>query len=112
MVTILVNLLDNACKYTGDQKQITLKVSAEKDSVCFVVSDNGIGLAQRHIRKIFDSFYQVDSSLARKAEGCGLGLSIVKFIVDAHKGTISVDSKPGKGSTFTVKIPLSARVTN
>jgi signal transduction histidine kinase len=112
MVTVLVNLLDNACKYTGDQKQITLKVFAENNSVCFVVSDNGIGLAQRHIRKIFDSFYQVDSSLARKAEGCGLGLSIVKFIVDAHKGAISVDSKPGKGSTFTVKIPISARVTD
>jgi signal transduction histidine kinase len=106
MVTVIVNLLDNACKYTGDQKQITLKVFAEKDNVCFAVSDNGIGLAHRHIRKIFDSFYQVDNSLARKAEGCGLGLSIVKFIVDAHKGKISVDSKPGKGSTFTVKIPV------
>jgi signal transduction histidine kinase len=106
MVTVLVNLLDNACKYTGDQKQIALKVFAEKDNVCFAVSDNGIGLAHRHIRKIFDSFYQVDNSLARKVEGCGLGLSIVKFIVDAHKGKISVDSKPGKGSTFTVKLPI------
>ena len=107
MVTVLVNLLDNACKYTGEQKQIALKVFADSGCVCFAVSDNGIGLARRHIRKIFDSFYQVDNSLARKVEGCGLGLSIVKFILDAHKGTISVDSKPGKGSTFTVKIPLS-----
>ena len=106
MVTVIVNLLDNACKYTGDQKQITLKVFAENDNVCFAVSDNGIGLAHRHIRKIFDSFYQVDNSLARKTEGCGLGLSIVKFIVDAHKGKITVDSKPGKGSTFTVRIPI------
>jgi signal transduction histidine kinase len=112
MVTVLVNLLDNACKYTGDQKQITLKVFAEKDSVCFAVSDNGIGLAHRHIRKIFDSFYQVDNSLARKAEGCGLGLSIVKFIVDAHKGKISVDSKPGKGSTFTVGLPIGRNNKN
>jgi signal transduction histidine kinase len=109
MVTVLVNLLDNACKYTGDPKQITLKVFAEKDNVCFAVSDNGIGLAHRHIRKIFDSFYQVDNSLARKVEGCGLGLSIVKFIVDAHKGKISVDSKPGKGSTFTVRIPVFSK---
>jgi signal transduction histidine kinase len=109
MVTVLVNLLDNACKYTGDEKQITLKVFAENDNVCFAVSDNGIGLAHRHIRKIFDSFYQVDNSLARKAEGCGLGLSIVKFIVDAHKGKITVDSKPGKGSTFTVKIPVFSK---
>jgi signal transduction histidine kinase len=112
MVTILVNLLDNACKYSGDVKQITLKVFAEIDSVCFAVSDNGIGLARRHLRRIFDSFYQVDNSLARKAEGCGLGLSIVKFIVDAHKGKVSVESKLGKGSTFTVRIPLSARVTD
>jgi signal transduction histidine kinase len=106
MVTVLVNLLDNACKYTGDQKQITLKVFTEGDYICFAVSDNGIGLARRHIRRIFDSFYQVDSSLARKAEGCGLGLSIVKFIVDAHKAKITVESKPGKGSTFTVRIPV------
>jgi two-component system phosphate regulon sensor histidine kinase PhoR len=106
MVTVLVNLLDNACKYTSDQKQITLKVFTEGDYICFSVSDNGIGLARRHIRRIFDSFYQVDNSLARKAEGCGLGLSIVKFIVDAHKGKITVESKPGKGSTFAVRIPV------
>ena len=112
MVTILVNLLDNACKYTGDQKQITLKVFTEGDYICFAVSDNGIGLARRHIRRIFDSFYQIDNSLARKAEGCGLGLSIVKFIVDAHKGKITVESKSGKGSTFTVKLPLKRDVQN
>jgi signal transduction histidine kinase len=106
MVIVLVNLLDNTCKYTGDAKQITLKVFAENGSVCFAVSDNGIGLARRHIRRIFDSFYQVDNSLARKAEGCGLGLSIVKFIVDAHKGKVTVESKQGKGSTFTVKLPI------
>ena len=74
--------------------------------VCFSVTDNGIGIARRHLRKIFDRFYQVDSSLARKAEGCGLGLSIVKFIVDAHKGKITVESKPGQGSSFTVKLPI------
>ena len=109
IVTVLVNFLDNACKYTGDIKQISLKVFADNGNVSFAVSDNGIGLTRRHIRRIFDSFYQVDSSLARKAEGCGLGLSIVKFIVDAHKGKINVESKPGKGSTFTVKIPLAAK---
>ena len=68
---------------------------------------DGIGLARRHLRRIFDRFYQVDSSLARKAEGCGLGLSIVKFIVDAHKGRVTVDSKPGQGSTFTVRLPVA-----
>jgi signal transduction histidine kinase len=106
IVTVLVNLLDNACKYTTDHKQVSLRIYPDNDAVCFAVSDNGIGLARRHHRKIFDRFYQVDSSLSRKAEGCGLGLSIVKFIVDAHKGRISVESKPGGGSTFTVRLPI------
>jgi signal transduction histidine kinase len=106
IVTVLVNLLDNACKYTADHKKVSLRLYPEGRDVCFAVSDNGIGLARRHLRKIFDRFYQVDSSLSRKAEGCGLGLSIVKFIVDAHKGKISVESKPGGGSTFTVRLPI------
>jgi signal transduction histidine kinase len=105
MVTVLVNLLDNAYKYSYDDKQISLKVFAEDSFVCFAVSDNGVGLSQRAVKKVFNRFYQVDRSLSRSAEGCGLGLSIVKFIVDAHKGSVSVESKPGKGSTFTVKLP-------
>jgi signal transduction histidine kinase len=107
IVTVLVNLLDNACKYTTEHKQVSLRLYPEGRDVCFAVSDNGIGLARRHLRKIFDRFYQVDSSLSRKAEGCGLGLSIVKFIVDAHQGKISVESKPGSGSTFTVRLPVA-----
>lgn len=106
IVTVLVNLLDNACKYTGDKKRVSLRVSAENGFVFFSVADNGIGIARRHLRKVFDRFYQVDNSLARRAEGCGLGLSIVKFIVDAHKGKISVESKPGQGSKFTVQLPV------
>ncbi len=102
MVTVLVNLLDNAYKYSYDNKQIELRVSSEDGSVCFCVSDNGAGMSRRSVKKIFKRFYQVDRSLARHAEGCGLGLSIAKFIVDAHKGSITVSSKPGEGSTFTV----------
>ena len=109
MVTVLINLLDNARKYTADDKRIALRIFADDGFVCFAVSDNGIGMTRRHLRRIFDRFYQVDSSLARKAEGCGLGLSIVKFIVDAHKGKITVESKPGKGSTFTVRLPVSRK---
>ena len=109
IVTVLVNLLDNACKYTTDDKRVSLRIFPDDGYVCFAVSDNGIGLARRHIRRIFDRFYQVDSSLARKAEGCGLGLSIVKFIVDAHKGKITVESKRGQGSTFTVRLPVGRK---
>ena len=105
IVTVLVNLLDNAYKYSYDNKQIELRVSPYDGSVCFCVSDNGIGMSRRSARKIFNRFYQADHSLSRGVEGCGLGLSIAKFIVDAHKGTITVESKPGKGSTFTVRLP-------
>jgi len=105
MVTVLVNLLDNAYKYSYDEKRIELGVYSEDGSVCFRVSDNGIGMSRRAVKKIFKRFYQVDRSLSRRSEGCGLGLSIAKFIVDAHKGSMSVESIPGKGSTFTVKLP-------
>jgi signal transduction histidine kinase len=104
MVTVVVNLLDNACKYSFDEKKIELRAFHENGLVCFSVSDKGIGMARRSVKKIFKRFYQADRSLSRHAEGCGLGLSITKFIVDAHKGTISVESKPGEGSTFTVRL--------
>ena len=107
IVTVLVNLLDNAYKYSHDNKHIDFRVFNEDGSVCFSVSDKGIGLSQRAIKKIFKRFYQVDRSLSRRSEGCGLGLSIAKFIVDAHKGSISIESKPGAGSSFTVKLPAA-----
>jgi signal transduction histidine kinase len=108
LVTVLVNLLDNAYKYSGDEKRIKLSVTADKAAVRFAVTDNGLGIPRRALQKIFERFYQVDRSLSRRAEGCGLGLSIAKFIVDAHQGTITVESKPGQGSTFTVAIPTAA----
>jgi signal transduction histidine kinase len=73
------------------------------------VADNGLGIPRRALKKIFARFYQVDRSLSRRAEGCGLGLSIAKFIVDAHQGAITVESKPGQGSTFTVRIPATSQ---
>jgi len=105
MVTAILNLLDNAYKYSGDRKQITLRAYAEGNEICFAVRDNGIGLSARARSKIFERFYQVDQSLSRRAGGCGLGLSIVRLIVEAHGGTVEVDSRPGKGSTFTIRIP-------
>jgi len=110
LVTVLINLLDNACKYTYDEKKIQLRTFTESGFVCFQVTDNGVGLSKRALKKIFDRFYQTDRTLSRPAEGCGLGLSIVKFIVDAHHGTITVNSRPGEGSTFTVKIPVLKEV--
>ena len=107
IVTVLINLLDNACKYSQlDHKKILLKAYARDDAVCFEVADNGIGIAKRNLKKIFDRFYQVDQTLARSSSGAGLGLSIVKFILDAHQAAISVESKTDEGSTFIVTMPL------
>ena len=105
LVTAVVNLLDNAFKYSGEEKQIALSASAENGSVLFVVKDNGIGLSPRDTKRIFKRFFQVDQRLSRSGGGCGLGLSIVKFIVTAHHGSVRVESQPGSGSTFTISLP-------
>ena len=106
LVTVLLNLLDNAFKYSGDEKQISLAASKENGSVHFKVTDNGIGFSPRETSRIFNRFYQVDQRMTRKGGGCGLGLSIVQFIVNAHHGAIEVQSQPGAGSSFAVSIPI------
>jgi signal transduction histidine kinase len=105
MVTAVVNLLDNAYKYSGEEKQITLSAHAENGNVCFAVKDNGIGLSPRDTKRVFKRFFQVDQRLSRTGGGCGLGLSIVKFIVTAHHGSVRVESQPGRGSTFVISLP-------
>lgn len=107
LATVLVNLLDNACKYTNGAKRIAMQARADRGHVWFEVEDNGIGLAPAETQKIFERFYQVDQSLTRQCGGCGLGLSIVKFIVEAHGGTVEVRSAPGEGSVFRVRLPVA-----
>ena len=111
LVTALVDLLDNAHKYTGDEKQVALRAYREAGKLCLEVRDNGVGLSRRAAKKVFDRFYQVDQRLARRAGGCGLGLSIVQFIVTAHGGSVGVSSQPGRGSTFTITLPALERGT-
>ncbi|HUU59717.1 MAG TPA: HAMP domain-containing sensor histidine kinase, partial [Phycisphaerae bacterium] len=108
LITVLLNLLDNAWKYSPGDKRISLRASASAEGVCLAVADSGIGLSRRAARKVFGRFYQVDRSLARGAGGCGLGLAIVKFIVDAHGGTIDVESRSGQGSRFIVRLPAAS----
>ena len=105
LVTVMVNLLDNACKYTPGPRKIFVSASDSGERVILSVKDNGIGIAPREQRRIFRRFYQVDQRLARETGGCGLGLSIVEFVVRAHGGTVRVDSRPGAGSTFSVILP-------
>jgi signal transduction histidine kinase len=104
LVTVLLNLLENAFKYSGSEKVIALRCGARGGRVRFEVEDNGTGIPVHARRRIFDRFYQVDRRLSRGTSGCGLGLSIVKYIVEAHGGVVRVESEPGSGSRFTVEI--------
>ena len=105
LLTVLTNLLENALKYTGDEKRITLRVRSTPASVVFTITDNGVGLTRAERKQIFEPFFQADQKLTRAREGCGLGLAIVREIVTAHSGTIEVESEPGKGSSFIVTLP-------
>lgn len=106
-VTALINLLDNAYKYTGDTKEITLTAAARDGAVVFTVRDNGVGLSPRDAKRIFQRFYQVRPQGSPASGGCGLGLSIVHAIITAHRGKIQVESQPGCGSTFTITLPAA-----
>src|SRR5262245_28551302 len=107
----LTNLLENAYKYSDEIKHVVLRARAQNGSVTFSVKDNGIGITSREQKRIFQPFYQVDQRLSRKGSGCGLGLSIVQFITTAHHGTVSVESQPGHGSTFTLSLPVATSET-
>jgi signal transduction histidine kinase len=106
LVTALLNLLDNAYKYTPGVKRVGLRSFRDAGDLVFAVQDNGIGIAPREQKRIFHKFYQVDRRLARETGGVGLGLSIVDFIVRAHGGKVAVKSQPGAGSTFSIRLPF------
>jgi two-component system, OmpR family, phosphate regulon sensor histidine kinase PhoR len=107
LVTVLLNLLDNAHKYSRNGCRIAVRANRDGEAICIEVEDNGIGMTRRAARRAFERFYQVDQRLARNTGGCGLGLSIVDFIVKAHSGAVEVESELGKGSTFTVHLPVA-----
>jgi signal transduction histidine kinase len=103
----LVNLCSNAVKFTPAGGTITVTAEPAADErVAIRVSDNGIGIAEEHLDKVFDVFYQVDGSSTREYGGAGLGLAIVKSFVDAHGGSVGVASTPGQGSVFSVVLPV------
>lgn len=103
---LLLNLVSNALKFTPENGTITLNLRLEDYDCVLEVKDSGIGISPEHQQRIFDRFYQADESRARETgEGAGLGLSIAKWIVDMHHGTISLESELGKGATFIIKIP-------
>lgn len=105
---MILNLLDNAVKYTPENGEISVALTRQNGNARIVVRDTGIGIPQTDQLQVFDRFYRVDKARSRALGGAGLGLSIVQWIVDAHGGRIKVDSIPGKGSAFTVELPLNS----
>ena len=101
----LVNLLDNAIKYSERGQTVTLEGLKENKEVVIRVRDKGCGIERRHLDRLFERFYRVDQARSRKLGGTGLGLAIVKHIMQAHHGRVSVESKPGAGSTFILHLP-------
>lgn len=106
LTSIVHNLLDNAIKYTPEKSEIFVKAEIVRDNVRISVRDNGIGISPESKKYIFDKFFRVHTGNLHDVKGFGLGLSYVKAMVDAHRGRIKVDSELGKGSTFTVILPL------
>jgi signal transduction histidine kinase len=105
---VIVNLFDNAIKYTPDGGAIALSVSALAAKAVFAVKDNGAGIAPDALPHIFERFYRSEKARSSSAHGAGLGLSIVRSICQAHGGTVNVQSAEGKGATVTVELPLAA----
>jgi two-component system, OmpR family, phosphate regulon sensor histidine kinase PhoR len=102
---MLVNLVDNALKYT-EKGEVVVSCAAEAEGTDRIdISDTGIGIPAEHLCRIFERFYVVDPSRSRRMGGTGLGLAIVKHIVQAHGGTIQVESEPGRGTRFTIRLP-------
>jgi len=106
---ILYNLTENAIKYTPEGGTIHLKSRQVADHLELTVADNGIGIGPADLPRIFDRFYRVDKARARKSGGNGIGLSLVKFLVELFDGTIAVTSQLGKGTTFTLTFPLTTK---
>lgn len=106
---IMLNLLSNAIKYTPDDGLIEVKINANKDEIMVSVKDSGIGIPKEKLDVIFDRFGQVDDSFNRKCEGSGIGLSLVKNLVEMHGGNVNVNSKINEGSEFIFTIPIKLR---
>jgi len=106
MEQVLHNLMDNACKFSGEAKKVHVKIKRHQKQVSISIRDYGIGILNEDQDKIFNRFYRAGDSLTQNVKGSGIGLTIVKQIIEAHKGQIKVESTPGNGSIFTITVPL------
>ena len=101
----IMNIVQNAINYTPIGGKITLRTRVENDQVVVSITDTGIGIAENHLPHLFERFFRVDNARAPTTGGSGLGLPISKRIIEAHHGSITVESTLGKGTTFEVKLP-------
>ncbi|MFL6240646.1 MAG: sensor histidine kinase [Actinomycetes bacterium] len=108
LVTALGNLLENAIAYSGPGTRIAVGVRRRRDQVELAVTDEGIGIAKEDLSRIFERFYRADPARSRATGGTGLGLAIVKHVVGNHGGEVTVSSRVGVGTTFTVRLPVAA----
>ena len=105
----VINLLDNALKYSPEGSAIRVDAARQAGSIVIRVADRGQGIEAKHLPRLFERFYRVDKARSRNLGGTGLGLAIVKHIAQAHRGQVSVESTPGEGSTFSIRIPAEPR---
>ncbi|MEA4988410.1 MAG: ATP-binding protein [Anaerovorax sp.] len=103
---MMLNLIENAVKYSHENGKIKIDVQKSEEMINIMVEDNGIGIAKEHLPRLFERFYRVDKSRSQKVGGTGLGLAIVKHIVALFDGDIKVESEEGKGTKFTVRLPI------
>jgi signal transduction histidine kinase len=109
MLIALTNLLDNAVKYSKGAEKIALRLGERDGFAAVTVKDYGIGVAREEQERIFEKFYRVSTGMVHDVKGAGLGLSIVKHIVEAHRGKITVESELGRGSAFTIHLPMNEK---
>lgn len=112
MEEVFNNLIGNAIKYNREKGRVLVKIYEQEKDVCFEIDDNGIGIEEENLPRIFDEFYRVDGRRNSPIQGSGLGLAIVKTMVDAHGGVIKVDSRFGKGTNFKICLPKDIHSEN